>query len=237
MPKLKDYTGQIHGCWKVIERDKNPKSKSHETFWISECQNCGNVTSVRRTDLDKNPQSCKQCEGIIHDKRSWKIGDKYGLLTIIGKGTAKGNCAYVKVQCDCGSEPFEVCLKHLKGQGHGRTISCGCAKQSSGELKIKQCLTNYTYSEQFVISELSPYMSFDFAIFKNNKLFCLIEYDGEQHFFPVNHFGGEGKFIVQKERDERKNRYCREHGIKLVRIPYYDYDKINKEYLTSVIEN
>ena len=34
---LKDYTGTIHGCWKVLERDWHPSSKSHETFWIAEC--------------------------------------------------------------------------------------------------------------------------------------------------------------------------------------------------------
>lgn len=60
---MKDYTNQIHGCWKVLERDKNPKSKSHETFWLCECQNCGAIKSVRKTDLDKNPRSCNNCKG------------------------------------------------------------------------------------------------------------------------------------------------------------------------------
>lgn len=32
---MKDYTGKICGCWKVIERDYHPKSKSHETFWFA----------------------------------------------------------------------------------------------------------------------------------------------------------------------------------------------------------
>ncbi len=73
---MKDYTNKICGCWHVKERDFNPKSKSHETFWIAECINCGNVSSIRKTDLDKQPKSCNHCKG--RDLRSWKIGDKYG---------------------------------------------------------------------------------------------------------------------------------------------------------------
>lgn len=138
---MKDYTNQIHGCWKVLERDKNPKSKSHETFWLCECQNCGAIKSVRKTDLDKNPRSCNNCKGQL--TKSWQIGDRYGLLQIIGKGTPQGNHTRVLVQCDCGSAPFEVRLEHLKGQNHSHTISCGCLSKSSGELKIEQCLQDY----------------------------------------------------------------------------------------------
>ena len=127
---MKDYTNQIHGCWKVLERDKNPKSKSHETFWLCECQNCGAIKSVRKTDLDKNPRSCNNCKGQL-------------------------------------------------------TKSCGCLSKSSGELKIEQCLQNYNYQTQYIIPELSKFMPFDFAIFKNGKLVCLIEFDGEQHYRPI----------------------------------------------------
>lgn len=31
--RCKDYTGEICGVWEVIERDWNPSSKSHETFF------------------------------------------------------------------------------------------------------------------------------------------------------------------------------------------------------------
>lgn len=176
---MKDYTNQIHGCWKVLERDKNPKSKSHETFWLCECQNCGAIKSVRKTDLDKNPRSCNNCKGQL--TKSWQIGDRYGLLQIIGKGTPQGNHTRVLVQCDCGSAPF------------------------------------------------------DFAIFKNGKLVCLIEFDGEQHYRPIDFLGGEDRFKIQQTNDQRRNYFCREHDIPLIRIPYYDYDKITPEYMTELI--
>lgn len=37
-------------------------------------------------------------------------------------------------------------------------------------------------------------------------------------------------------RDCIKNEYCKSHNIQLIRIPYYDYDKINLHYLLQRIE-
>lgn len=236
--KPKDYTGEIHGCWEVIGRDFNPKSKSHETFWLSKCLKCGNIASVRKSDLDKNPNSCNNCKGDII--RSYKIGDKYGYLTIVDRGISKGNHTYVKVQCDCGSGPFNVRLEHLKGQNHGKTISCGCASESAGELKIRQELEkwNIIFKTQYRIKEFNINSPFDFAIFdKNEKLLALIEYDGEQHFKVVDFFGGEEKFLQQKENDEKKNKWCKENNIKLVRIPCSEYDNITIKNILLAISN
>lgn len=234
--KPKDYTNQICGCWKVIERDLFPTSKSHETFWKCQCQKCGNITSVRKTDLDRNPKSCNNCKG--EDLHSWKIGDRYGILTIIGKGKSKNNHSYVKVQCDCGSDPFEVRLEHLKGQGrNGKTISCGCLTESSGELKIRTILenANINFQTQYLIkNENNKIMYFDFVIFdKNNNIIKCIEYNGIQHYEPVDYFGGKERFKQQQERDKRKNDYCNTHNIILQWIPYTEYDNINLEMLLS----
>lgn len=237
-----DFTGKTCGCWKVIERDKNPKSKSHETFWLCECQRCGNVASVRATDLKKEPRSCNNCKGsVIQDimaekgLTSYKIGDRYGLLTIIGREPMRNNHTYVTCKCDCGNI-ISVRLAHLKGQCHGRTISCGCAKRSSGEIKIEQCIQDYNYQCQYIIPELSKFMPFDFAIFKNGQLYCLIEYDGEQHYRAIDHFGGEEQYKLQQENDKRRDQFCSEYNLKLIRVPYYDYDKITVNYMKELIE-
>lgn len=228
--QYKDYTGQICGYWKVIERDFHPKSKSHETFWKCECQNCGNIASVRKGNLDQNPLSCNQCKQHIHNPKIWKIGDEYGKLKIVGKGITKNNHTYVKVQCSCGSPEFEVRLEHLKGQWRGKTISCGCAKESSGEIEIRKILEqkNINFQTQYRIKDKDDnLMVFDFVILdESNQITICIEFDGEQHFHPVEYFGGEEAFIKQQERDNRKNKWCKENNIKLIRIPYYDFDKI-----------
>lgn len=227
-----DYSNKICGCWQVIERDMNPKSKSHETFWRSKCLICGNIASVRKGNLDKNPKYCNNCKGL--STRSWKVGDRFGKLVIIDRGKCCGNHSYVKVQCDCNSEPFEVRLDHLKGQNHSKTISCGCTSESSGEIKIRQILEsmNINFQTQYrITNENGELMVFDFAIFKNGKVVKFIEFNGQQHYQPIEFFGGEETFELQKARDARKTEYCSAHAINLQWVPYYDYDSINSDYL------
>jgi len=59
-----------------------------------------------------------------------------------------------------------------------------------------------------------------------------IEYDGVQHFEPVAHFGGEEAFQCTQERDAIKDQYCKDNNIRLIRISYKDYDRI-EEILTE----
>ena len=47
-----------------------------------------------------------------------------------------------------------------------------------------------------------------------------IEYQGIQHYEPVDIFGGEEGFKTAKERDERKKELCAEHNVQLVEWPY-----------------
>ena len=59
-----------------------------------------------------------------------------------------------------------------------------------------------------------------------------IEYQGEQHFVPKEHFGGKETFETQKQRDIDKYNACKEHGIKLL---YFSYDKnVPSDYIDKV---
>ena len=51
------------------------------------------------------------------------IGDRYGRLTVIGKGKKVRNYRFYVVQCDCGSPAKEVNGISLTS---GATTSCGC---------------------------------------------------------------------------------------------------------------
>lgn len=240
---LKLQPGMKFGDWTVIERDYHPTSKQHSTFWFCECGLCGKTYSVSRDSLIKNMSSCcNHCKGekirqtaIKKGLHSYSIGDKYGLLTIISRAEPRSNHTYVKCKCDCGNI-VEVRVEHLKGQGRrGRTISCGCFKQSSGELKITQLFenNNINFQTQYRIKEFNISAPFDFALFQDNRLIGLLEYDGEQHFNPVELWGGEEQLKIQQQRDKNKDKWCKENNIKLIRIPYTDYDKITIEYLLS----
>ena len=68
-------------------------------------------------------------------------------------------------------------------------------------------------------------MQFDFYI--PNLNLC-IEYDGKQHFEPINYFGGIDSFNKQIIKDSIKNDFCHKNNIKLMRIPYYEFNNIEK---------
>lgn len=47
-----------------------------------------------------------------------------------------------------------------------------------------------------------------------------IEYDGKQHYYPINFFGGEERLKKNIQRDEIKTNYCFVNNIRLLRIRY-----------------
>ena len=54
-----------------------------------------------------------------------------------------------------------------------------------------------------------------------------IEYQGIQHFQPIEHWGGKIAYLKLIERDARKKKICEEFGIKLI---YFDYNEtLNEE--------
>lgn len=55
----------------------------------------------------------------------------------------------------------------------------------------------------------------------------MIEYQGEQHFKPVEDFGGDEQFQSQIKNDSLKRQYVKEHKIKLIEISYKS-KKINQ---------
>lgn len=107
---------------------------------------------------------------------------------------------------------------------NGHTTSCGCRISSSRENLIEKVLqeNSVEYIKQYSFSDCKykGKLYFDFALFRDGELFCLIEYDGEQHFRPVDHFGGEDSFKNTRLRDTIKDNYCINNNIKLYRLMY-----------------
>lgn len=111
---------------------------------------------------------------------------------------------------------------------------------SKGEEKVEKLLrAGHIYFKREVSfpdlkSLRGNLLRFDFAIYKNGKLVCLIEYDGEQHFHRVPHFQKTiMEFKQTQEWDRRKNAYCLRKGIPLIRIPYWDYDNLTLQKILT----
>lgn len=66
-----------------------------------------------------------------------------------------------------------------------------------------------------------------------------IEYQGKQHFEPIEYFGGEESFKDVVERDKRKKNLCEKNGVQLI---YYNYDEeisesVLRKKLSGIIDN
>ena len=100
-------------------------------------------------------------------------------------------------------------------------------KESKGERTVRQWLerNKVIYKSQYKFPDCKDKCALPFDFYLPEYNTC-IEYDGGQHFFPVN-FSGEGaeyteqQFKTTQYRDQIKNKYCADNGITLLRIPYF----------------
>ena len=98
---------------------------------------------------------------------------------------------------------------------------------------------NVEYEEQYTFNDCKSDkeypLYFDFAIFKNDKLLCLIEYDGSQHYIENELFGGAEAFRETKKRDRIKDEYCQLNNITLYRFPYTMTNNEIREKITKIV--
>lgn len=109
-----------------------------------------------------------------------------------------------------------------------------CSKdgKSKGEEKILNILKSmdikFVREKRFGDCRNVRPLPFDFYLPDKNMI---IEYDGEQHFKPK--FNGES-FENIKKTDKIKNEYCNSKNIKLIRIPYTEFDNIEDILIASL---
>lgn len=132
---------------------------------------------------------------------------------------------------DCRTPIIIICKKHgsfnqipyyhIQGRG------CPKCSSSKGEEKISKILSDigveFEVERKFEHCRAKNALPFDFYIPSKN---LLIEYDGIQHFESIDVFGGESQLKTQKYYDLIKTRFAKSNNIKLLRIPYYDYENI-----------
>lgn len=216
-----NLVGLIFGKLTVIEMlygyDNNRR-----TYCKCLCE-CGNETIVDMHNLLNGYTSSCGCGAKWCRYRNNPHKDlreqRFGMLTVINKTNEKymNGCIIWECLCDCGNivyAPTDALTSYQK-------TSCGCSNYSNMEQFIADCLNKYNklYVPQARFSDCrNKYpLPFDFYLPEYNT--C-IEFDGEQHFKPIQFFGGEEELQYRQQNDAIKTSYCAEHNINLVRLPY-----------------
>lgn len=118
-----------------------------------------------------------------------------------------------------------------------RSGSSSGTKKSKGERTIEAILTelDIDFNTQHVFydcrSKNNRVLYFDFYLPDYN---CCIEYDGEQH--QKGWKRNLNTLPDIKDRDKRKDDYCLKNNIRLIRIPYTEFDKLNEKYILNLLE-
>ena len=134
---------------------------------------------------------------------------------------------YSKVKIEGGNKIEILCKKHgsffQTPDNHQRGKGCPICNESHGEKYIRiyfqQRNIKYIKGKEFDDCKYKRNLKFDFYLPEYNM--C-VEFDGQQHFHVIEHFGGEKSLIGNKIRDDIKNQYCENNNIRLIRIKYND---------------
>ena len=121
-----------------------------------------------------------------------------------------------------------------------RGDQCPFCASSKGEKAIKDWLdaNKVIYKREFKLNDCRSKrpLPFDFAIFNESKeLLGLIEYQGRQHYEPIEYFGGLKSMLVVQKNDKIKAAYCNEQQIKLLAISFREFDDIDAK-LTEFVK-
>ena len=226
---VNDLTGQTFGYLTVLKLLGTVNRKA-----IFRCQcKCGNLKDVPGIQLTNG--ITRSCGCLFYEKQLEGrdlIGQKFEKLTVIKRvpkpEDKSGYGTWWLCECECGNKI--ITRRDYLITGH--TKSCGCLK-SRGEEKIGKLLieNNIPFEKQksfknCQFEDTKAYAYFDFYV--NNNF--LLEYDGEQHFtYREKGWDNKENFERTKKRDNFKNQWCKENGIILKRIPYWDLDNLTIE--------
>ncbi len=187
------------------------------------CPKHGEFEQVPSSHLSKT--GCQKCAGNNKNNiqefidKSYKIhGDDFSYEKSIYKNAKSKLIIICKKHGEFNQRPNE----HLSGKG------CPICNKSKGEHKIENILkeNNINFKTQYSFPDLKykSTLYFDFGVLDtNNKLKCLIEYNGEQHYMFKSIFHKtENDFIISQHRDKLKRDYCIKYNIPLYIIKYND---------------
>lgn len=257
MGKRKYQSGDLVGPYHIQLLDYITKTSYGHSICSFICPTCQkefeyNLYAVVRGNI----KQCSDCAKKDRQERTRKInfkdlsGQRFGKLIAkqylrsdIKGYTSNGKKLTQSIwlcECDCGRK-CEVGAHLLT---NNIISSCPyCHLNSRGEYKIAAILEqlNIIFTTQKTFQNcLNPdtnvKLRFDFYLPDYN---ICIEYDGTTHYLS-NLYGSwntQESVDYTRYKDKIKTNFCRTESIGLIRIPYWDFNKLSEEYLKELLES
>lgn len=209
---------------------------------------CGCGQTFRKTYakfVGRDETRCADCTNLLkREAHSFSIEEVKEMLRKDGNVLVSREYVNMKnplnIRCSCGNQ-FTTSLE-VYGRGKKRCGPCS-GVTSRNELQVIEELEKnpeiISFEEEYSYADcgnIFPY-PFDFLVVTSAGNYFLIEVDGEQHFRPIDFFGGEVAYEKQVARDKTKTKYCLQNNIPLLRIPYFEIDSAGhliKEFIKTI---
>lgn len=181
-----------------------PENLNGNSLIESTCVFCGEKNYKTMYDYMRGRGCVCQggCKKMTNEEYQQRIGDEYELLS------------------DYDGLESTVLIKHKECgfiyKAKAKHVSCPKCKGSNGEKTIRYWLknNNINYIEEYSVVLNEHKLRFDFYL-PDYDLY--IEYQGVQHYKPIEYFGGEETFKRQQYYDNLKREYTKD---KLIEIKY-----------------
>jgi very-short-patch-repair endonuclease len=182
---------------------------------------------------------CKDCQ---YDKISKE--NKFNNEIFIERATKihNGKFDYSLVEYDGYENKLKIiCHKHgeFNQSPHNHLSGMGCpsCRESLGEKKVAEILMrhNIKFKRQVTFDDLRDISNlyYDFYL-PDHKIF--IEYEGYQHYKPINFFGGTNAFLKTRKHDIIKYKYAVDNGYKILKIMMISPNNLEKLFVNKLKE-
>jgi len=169
---------------------------------LTQKSGCPKCSGKLRLTTEDFIEKAKQIHGCVYDYSKTLYISSFKKITII---------------CNIHGEFQQVAHEHTNDRN-------GCPKcsLSKGELNVYAFLKKYSHN--FICEWMNHnciYKSkliFDFYLPDKN---VIIEYNGTQHYYPSNFYGGWAAFEERVLKDNIKRKWCGQNNIKMLEIPYW----------------
>jgi len=200
------------------------------------CEAHGEFEQIAGNHLDR--KGCRKCSredaassrtsttAAFTEKAKAIHGSKYNY----SKVDYSNSKTKVTIICEVHGEFAQKPSNHLSGDG------CPGCRSSKGEIKVREILNklNIEFSCQKTFAECADKACLRFDFYLPDYNLC-IEYDGKQHYEGWWKNPEESLEFI-KRRDEIKNKFCEDSGIGLLRIPYFEFSKVEILIKTAIAQ-
>lgn len=182
------------------------------------CKTCIRCQEKRKKKPSEQPVKCDKCDVICSSRGNLTIHTK-----MVHDKIKDFKCDICEFNCSANGN----LQKHIK-------LCTGGFSGSSGEFKVYKALIelNVQFNREVSVlkNDQGKWLRMDFEVIQDGQKKKYVEYDGRQHFKPVQFSGSTEDAVLAfkklKLHDALKNKYCEDNGFELLRIKYDQKDEI-----------